>query len=88
MHERIVLIVALVLLSASCAAQEQVVFSWLPGAAKAKTQAGDVAFQLADGAKLIDCPAGGKGVLPNKDGNIGSCDVKLGAIPEQGTLSI
>ena len=82
MCERIVLIVALVLLSASCAAQEpKIVFFWSPGNAKAKTQAGHVKFKLAEGAKLIDCPVG-KGVLPNKDGKIGSCVVKLCTIPE------
>lgn len=73
--------------ASACAAQEQVVFSWTPGDAKARTQAGEVAFKLAPGAKLIDCPAG-KGVLPNKDGKIGSCAVKLAKIPEKGTLSI
>jgi len=88
MRERIILIVALVLVSASCAAQEpKIVFFWSPGNAEARVGAGRVAFNLAPGAKLIDCPVG-KGVLPNKDGKIGSCDVKLGAIPEQGTLSI
>jgi len=75
-------------LSAPCAAQEpKIVFSWSPGNAEAKVGTGRVAFNLAPGARLIDCPVG-KGVMPNKDGKIGSCDVKLGAIPEQGTLSI
>lgn len=79
--------VVLCLAASPCAAQEpKIVFSWSPGNAEARVGTGRVAFNLAPGAKLIDCPVG-KGVLPNKDGKIGSCDAKLGAIPEQGTLS-
>ncbi|MFO7898719.1 MAG: hypothetical protein R6V58_06625 [Planctomycetota bacterium] len=87
MCKEIASVVILGLFSASCAAQEQVVFSWTPGDARAATQAGEVAFALADGARLVDCPAG-RGVVPNKDGRIGACDVTLGDLPETGTLSI
>jgi uncharacterized protein DUF1961 len=79
--------VLMLMCSAACAAQpEKVVFSWTPGDATAKTQAGDVAFKLAPGAKLVDCPAG-KGVAPNEAGRIGHCEVKLGTLPETGTIS-
>ena len=82
-------IVLMVLLTASaCAAQDpKKVFVWTPGDANAETPAGRIAVELAPGAKLVDCPVG-KGVLPNKDGKIGVCDVKLGAVPEKGTISI
>ncbi len=72
--------------SASAAQEQKVVFSWTPGEARAKTQAGDVDFKLAPGSKLVDCPVG-KGALAGKDGRIGHADVRLGEIPEKGTIS-
>jgi hypothetical protein len=83
----LVAVMMMALLPAACVAQEQVVFSWTPGDAKARTQAGAAEMTLAEGAKLVGCPVG-KGVVPNEDGEIGACEVKLGKIPEKGTLSI
>ena len=88
MRELLLLIGVLILCSVSCAAQDaKKVFVWTPGQAEAETQAGRVAVKLAPGAKLIDCTVG-KGVLPDKEGKIGTCNVTLGAIPEKGTIGL
>jgi hypothetical protein len=81
---------ALLATAASAGAEDgegRIVFAWTPGEPTAKTAAGAVPFRLAEGVKLVDCPVG-KAAVPGTDGRIGAADVKLGKLPEQGTISM
>jgi len=64
----------------------EVLFAWKPGEATIQTGTRQGEFRMAPGAQLVEAPKG-KGVRPREDGGIGGADVRLGAIPEQGTIS-
>jgi hypothetical protein len=69
-----------------CAAEPgKVVFSWVPGDPQARTAAGTVVVRGGQGTRRVDC-AGGRALQPGPDGLLGAADVKLGQIPERGTV--
>ncbi|KPK81083.1 MAG: hypothetical protein AMJ81_10915 [Phycisphaerae bacterium SM23_33] len=71
-------------LFAAEAAQE--VFSWVPGEPQAATAGGKAPMKPGTKAAELDCPVG-RGQWPGPGGLIGEGDLRLGKIPEQGTIS-